>query len=83
MARASITERAAGRIREALEIQGRTQEWLSEATGIPMRTLARRLHKTRPSAMSLDELGDIAAALAVDVVSLIHPAARPALAVAS
>lgn len=45
-----------------------------------MRTLARRLHKTHPSAMSLDELGDMAAALRVDLVSLVAPAPRPALA---
>lgn len=86
MARATITERAAGRIREVLETKGRTQEWLSEATGIPMRTLARRLHKTHPSGMSLDELADMASALEVDLVSLVKPAAPEAsrvLAVAS
>lgn len=83
MARATITERAAERIRKALETAGRTQEWLSEQTGIPMRTLARRLHKTHPSSMSLDELGDIASALDVDLVELIAPEENEALAVAS
>ncbi len=83
MARATITERAAERIRKALETQGRTQEWLSDETGIPMRTLARRLHKTHPSSMALDELGDIAAALEVSLVDLIAPEADAVLAVAS
>lgn len=40
-----------------------------------MRTLARRLHKTHPSGMSLDELADMASALEVDLVSLVKPAA--------
>lgn len=83
MARAAISERAAERIRKALENEGRTQEWLSEQTGIPMRTLARRLHKTHPSSMSLDELGDIAEALGVGIADLIAPVASDAMAAAS
>lgn len=83
MARATITERAAERIRKELESKGRTQEWLSDETGIPMRTLARRLHKTHPSSMSLDELGDIAEALDADIAELIAPNQGAALAVAS
>lgn len=83
MARATISERASENIRKKLENEGRTQEWLSEQTGIPMRTLARRLHKTHPSSMSLDELGDIADALGADIAALIAPRAEAKLAVAS
>lgn len=83
MARAAISERAAERIRKEIEGKGRTQEWLSDQTGIPMRTLARRLHKTHPSSMSLDELGDIAEALDVPIADLIAPREDVELAVAS
>lgn len=82
MARSAMSERASERIRKALDDKGLTQEWLSERTGIAMRTLARRLHKTRPSSMPIDELGDIADALEVSIVDLIAPS-REALAVAS
>lgn len=83
MARATISERAAERIRKEIESKGRTQEWLSDQTGIPMRTLARRLHKTHPSSMSLDELGDIAEVLDVPIADLIAPRDDVELAVAS
>ncbi|SDQ87774.1 helix-turn-helix transcriptional regulator [Microbacterium sp. cf332] len=49
----------------------RTQEWLAEATGIPMRTLARRLHIRRPSPMSIEELARISAALDVEMTELL------------
>lgn len=85
MATNGMSEKAAAVIRRALEEQGRTQEWLSEVSGIPMRTLARRLHKTNPSGFPLDELNVIAIALGSDLVTLLIAAreAKPALAVAS
>ncbi len=72
-----MSEQAASAIRQRLAEINRTQDWLAVATGIPMRTLARRLHKVNPSGMSLDELGTIAAALGTDVVTLLG-SARPA-----
>jgi transcriptional regulator with XRE-family HTH domain len=63
MALNNLSNRAARRIRTALDDDRRTQEWLAEATGIPMRTLARRLHKINPSPMSIEDLGLISDAL--------------------
>ena len=85
MATQGMSERAAIVVRKALEEQNRTQEWLAAESGIPPRTLARRLHKTNPSGLSVDELGAIAAALGTDVVTLLVAArdARSVLAVAS
>lgn len=77
MARSRLSEQASLAIRKALADQGRTQEWLADATGIPMRTLARRLHSVNPRGMSLDDLGSIASALGTDVITLLN-AARPA-----
>lgn len=71
MATQGIGEKAAVVVRKALDEQSRTQEWLSAESGIPMRTLARRLHKTNPSGMSLDEMGAIATALGTDIVTLL------------
>lgn len=51
-----------------------TQESLVESTGIPMRTMARRLHITNPSPMSLEELAIIADALGVSMGELLAPA---------
>lgn len=84
MATHGYGEKAAAVIRAALEERNRTQEWLAAETGIPMRTLARRLHKTNPSGMSLDELGTIAEALDTDVVTILIAARqrRSVLAVA-
>lgn len=85
MATQEISEKAAAVVRKALDEQNRTQEWLSEESGIPMRTLARRLHKRNPSGMSLDELGAIATALGTDIVTLLVAAreSKSVLAVAS
>ncbi|MDN3309595.1 helix-turn-helix transcriptional regulator [Microbacterium oryzae] len=77
MASNGMSAKAAKVVRKALEDQNRTQEWLAAATGIPMRTLARRLHKTNPSDMSLEELDVIASALGTDVVSLLVAARKP------
>lgn len=85
MATNAISEKAAAVVRKALDEQGHTQEWLSDETGIPMRTLARRLHKSNPSGFPLDELNTIATALGSDLVSLLIAARewKPVLAVAS
>lgn len=85
MATQTMSARASSVVRKVLAEQGRTQEWLAAETGIPMRTLARRLHKVNPSGMSLDELGDIAHALGTDVITLLASAkgAKSVLAVAS
>ncbi|MET3467092.1 MULTISPECIES: helix-turn-helix transcriptional regulator [Microbacterium] len=58
-------------IRAVLADERLTQEWLAEASGIPMRTLARRLHVRQPSAMSIEELARISAALDVDIADLL------------
>ncbi|WP_164884545.1 helix-turn-helix domain-containing protein [Leucobacter muris] len=55
-----------------------TQEQLSEESGIPMRTLSRRLHKTNPSITNLEELDAIARVLGLSIADLISDA--PALA---
>lgn len=85
MAINGMSEKAATVIRKALEEQGHTQEWLADESGIPMRTLARRLHKTNPSGFPLDELNSIAIALGTDLVTLLIAAreAKSVLAVAS
>ena len=85
MAMNAISEKAAAVVRKALDEQGHTQEWLSDETGIPMRTISRRLHKTNPSSMPLDELNTIATALGSDLVTLLIAAreSKPVLAVAS
>ncbi|WP_417510639.1 helix-turn-helix domain-containing protein [Microbacterium sp.] len=85
MATQGMSEKAAAVVRKALEEKNRTQEWLAAESGIPMRTLARRLHKHNPSAMSLDDLSAIATALDTDVVTLLIAArdSRSVLAVAS
>lgn len=75
MATTMITQAAAVQVRRQLARQGRSQEWLSEQTGIPMRTLARRLHRTNPSQVTVEELAVIAAALRVRIVDLIPDAA--------
>lgn len=85
MATQGVSEKAAVVVRKAIEERSRTQEWLAAASGIPMRTLARRLHRTNPSGMSLDELSAIATALETDIVTILVAAreARSVLAVAS
>lgn len=69
-----LSEKAAKAVRVLLDMQGRTQEWLAIETGIPPRTLARRLHKSNPSSMSLDEMTAIAEVLGLDVVTLVAKA---------
>ncbi|WP_248243301.1 helix-turn-helix domain-containing protein [Microbacterium kunmingense] len=61
----SIAVEVAQRIRRALDTRGLTVEWLSDATGIKLRTLTRRLHLTKPAGLTVDELNAIAAALDV------------------
>lgn len=75
MAIETITHRTASQIRDRLSMANMTQEQLSETTGIPMRTLARRLHKSNPSSCNLEELERIAEALDTSIVSLIAPRA--------
>lgn len=71
MADGLLSVRVARSIRAVLADERRTQEWLAEATGIPMRTLARRLHTRRPSAMSIEELARISDALDVEMAELL------------
>lgn len=71
MATAMVSSRVARRVRDALDQKRRTQEWLSNETGIPMRTLARRLHEANPSPMSVEELDTIASVLEVPLASLV------------
>lgn len=71
MADNTLSARVARNVRAALATRRLTQEWLAEATGIPVRTLARRLHPTHPSPMSLDELAVIAGALDASVTALL------------
>lgn len=71
MATATVSSRVARRVRDALDQKRRTQEWLSNETGIPMRTLARRLHEVNPSPMSVEELDTIASVLEVPLASLV------------
>lgn len=66
----TLTQRVANRARGLLAQKGWTQEDLSGATGIPMRTLARRLHPEHASGLLVDELERIADALDVDVETL-------------
>jgi len=73
MAINTITALASKRAKKSLEEKGLTQEWLASATGIPMRTLARRLHSVNPSSMSLEELFLIADALEESPANLIAP----------
>ena len=74
MATTKLSEKAAKAIRALLEDQKHTQEWLANETGIPPRTLARRLHPTNASSMSLDEMDAIAAAFGVGLVQLVAAA---------
>ncbi|WP_147374381.1 helix-turn-helix domain-containing protein [Microbacterium sp. AG238] len=60
-------------IRDALGAQRRTQEWLAIATGIPLRTLSRKLHLTSPSPTNLEELVLIAGALDIEPAKLLEP----------
>ncbi|MBK0420391.1 helix-turn-helix transcriptional regulator [Leucobacter sp. CSA1] len=74
MATQAVTALAARNIRKILEDRGLTQEWLSSASGISMRTLSRRIHATHPNGTTLEELGAIARALKIPMTALI---ARP------
>lgn len=71
MATATITRAASREVRNMLEARDLTQEWLSDASGIPMRTLSRRLHLLNPSPMTLEDLAAIADALDVPIVRLL------------
>lgn len=81
MAINELSGRVARTIRRTLDAKQMTQESLVESTGIPMRTMARRLHVTNPSPMSLEELAIIADALGVSMGALL--AAEEPMAVAS
>lgn len=83
MATQPISIRVAQAIRSMLEDKHLTQEWLVEATGIPMRTLARRLHLVNPSSLSIEELDAIAAALDVSMVELLAQRSEREMVVAS
>lgn len=78
MADSLLSAQVARKIRTVLAEKRLTQEWLAASSGIPMRTLARRLHVKNPSAMSVEELSSIAAALGLAMVDLLptSPAAR-------
>ncbi|QLD10855.1 helix-turn-helix domain-containing protein [Microbacterium oleivorans] len=77
MADSLLSARVARSVRAILAEKRLTQEWLAEASGIPMRTLARRLHVRRPSPLSIEELATIAVALGVGMGDLLpgfeHP----------
>lgn len=77
MAGTLLSARVARTVRAVLAQKRLTQEWLSEASGIPMRTLARRLHVRHPSPMSIEELAEIAGALDVDMVDLLPSLDQP------
>lgn len=74
MANERMSETAARVVRELLVRKNRTQQWLSDETGIPQRTLARRLAKNSSSGFLLDELGLIAKALDTDAVHIVAAA---------
>ncbi|KAA9085375.1 helix-turn-helix domain-containing protein [Microbacterium radiodurans] len=74
MADTLLSARVARQVRAILAQRKITQERLAEATGIPMRTLARRLHRTHPSALSIEELALIADALGLGIVDLLPDA---------
>ncbi len=78
MAGEALSIRVARTIRATLDRRGRTQEWLAGAAGIPQRTLARRLHHSHPSSLSLEELASIASALDVNMIELLYPDPRTA-----
>lgn len=59
------------RIRQLLEAKGLTQEQFSTSCGIPMRTLARRLHKSNPNGTTLEEIAAMADALGVPLAALL------------
>ncbi len=81
MADTLLSARVARQVRAVLAQRKITQERLAEATGIPMRTLARRLHRTHPSPLSIEELAIIADALGLAMVDLLPDAvARPSAA---
>lgn len=71
MATQTISKRVAQTVRELLRAQHLTQDQLSGLTGIPARTLARRLHQKHPSGWSLEELDMVADVLDVSVTSLL------------
>lgn len=71
MADTLLSARVARSVRAVLAQKRLTQEWLAEASGIPMRTLARRLHVRHPSPLSVEELAAIAAALGVGMADLL------------
>ncbi|MEV8269117.1 helix-turn-helix transcriptional regulator [Microbacterium oleivorans] len=72
----TLSTKVAETIRLTLDAKSRTQEWLADETGIPPRTLARRLHLTNTAPMSLEELGIIAAVLEVSLVDLLTGVVR-------
>lgn len=80
MADTLLSARVARQVRAILAQRKITQERLAEATGIPMRTLARRLHRTHPSALSIEELAMIAEALGLAIVDLLPDAVKPSAA---
>ncbi|MGX9348118.1 helix-turn-helix domain-containing protein [Microbacterium sp. KNMS] len=84
MTKRSTAEQAAqdvaSRIEELRGVAERSVAWLSEKTGIPYKTLRRRLYGD-PTLFSLAELSAIARALDVELEDILAP--RPAKAVAA
>ncbi|WP_424449905.1 helix-turn-helix domain-containing protein [Microbacterium arborescens] len=62
----------AQRIRDVLQARGETLDWLASATGIARRTIVRRLHRTAPTGLTVDELNAIAIALDVHPSQLLR-----------
>lgn len=73
MQETTLDERVAGEVRAELARQRRTQQWLSDQTGIGRPSLNKRLNGTRP--FTVAELNKVAQALGVQVVTLLEPAA--------
>ena len=65
-----INQRIAHRVSGELAGQRRSQRWLSEATGIPLTTLTRKLRGQRP--FNVVELTDVSSVLGVELVNLIE-----------
>lgn len=73
-----INNQIAHRVSGELADQKRSQRWLSEATGIPLVTLNRKLRGLRP--FDVVELYDITKALDLDMTDLISAADHKAAA---
>ena len=58
--------------------QRRSKAWLAEKTGIPERTLHRRLSPIGAGSLTIDEMASIASALGVSLATLVAPLGQAA-----